>query len=584
MHGERRKQTIRRRQESPNASRDGAFGHLTDHDRTVVFRTPMRFLKHVAVASVVSVGLISLLNCGASKAGSGFDPGDDDGNEFGDGGKGFSGDASRDGAAVVVDKCHVPPDSASGNAGSCTTPAAPPNSFSPVLKWKWTDPDPDSIGVWVIPLVANMTDDDKSGEVNLCDIPDVIVETAGSGEFSRSGKLYMLSGKDGSLESDFGATIVDGDATPALADLDGDKVPEVIAISGPDKTLLIFGNDGKVKHTGDVAEAATQEMSSCSSIAVYDLDADGVPEIIYGFEVFDNLGHKKWSITPTSTNYWCPEATAADLDGDGKLELIFGNAAYHSDGSVYWTLPGKDPAAPQVANLDSDPLPEILIARADGITVLENDGTVKFGPVNPFPSDELSTVCADKAAAIHDFDGDGHADLATSSCEHYGIFTIGATGLTQQWAASVNDTSGIASSTAFDFLGRGYADAVYGDQVSLQVWAGKTGVNELSQPRSSGTIIEFPIVADVDNDNSADILVVSNGGSYPALQVFEDAEKRWIPTRRIWNQHAYHVTNVREDGTIPQHMQNSWQQLNTFRTNAEIENGGTCAPPVPAPR
>jgi hypothetical protein len=209
---------------------------------------------------------------------------------------------------------------------------------------------------------------------------------------------------------------------------------------------------------------------------------------------------------------------------------------------------------------------------------------VKFGPVNAFPSDGLSVVCADKAAAIHDFDGDGHADLATSSCEHYGIFTVGATGLTQKWAAPVNDNSGIASSTGFDFLGRGIADAVYGDQVSLLVYDGKTGANELTQARSSGTIIEFPIVADVDNDSSADILVVSNGGGYPALQVFEDQEKRWIPTRRIWNQHAYHVTNVREDGTIPQHMQNSWQQLNTFRTNAEIENGGTCAPPVPTPR
>ena len=35
------------------------------------------------------------------------------------------------------------------------------------------------------------------------------------------------------------------------------------------------------------------------------------------------------------------------------------------------------------------------------------------------------------------------------------------------------------------------------------------------------------------------------------VAVYEDAQKRWIPTRRIWNQHAYHVTNVREDGTHP---------------------------------
>jgi len=151
------------------------------------------------------------------------------------------------------------------------------------------------------------------------------------------------------------------------------------------------------------------------------------------------------------------------------------------------------------------------------------------------------------------------------------------------WSNAVDDTSGIAASTGFDFLGRGIADAVYGDQVSLLVYDGKTGSIELQQSRSSGTIIEYPIVADVDNDGSADILVVSNNGSSPALQVFQDSQKRWIPTRRIWNQHAYHVTNVREDGTIPQTMGNNWKLLNTFRTNSEIQNGGDCAPPPPNP-
>ncbi|MEO8874891.1 MAG: VCBS repeat-containing protein, partial [Polyangiaceae bacterium] len=415
---------------------------------------------------------------------------------------------------------------------------------------------------------------------NLCDIPDVVIATAGSGELSKTGHLYMLGGKDGALESTFSDTVIDGDANPAIADLDGDKVPEVIAIDAPGH-VLIFDNKGAVKFTGDVSQASSMMHASCSAISVYDLDADGIPEIIYGFEVFDNKGKHKWSmpVSNDEDDYWCPTATAADLDNDGKLELIFGNAAYHSDGSVYWTLPGKPVAAPQVANLDADSDPEILIARQDGILVLENDGTVKFGPVQPFDPG-VSPTCWDKPAAIHDFDGDGHADLATSSCSHYGVFKIGATGLTQLWLTPVDDSSGIASSTAFDFLGRGTADAVYGDQNSLLVYDGKNGTNELKQSRSSGTIIEYPIVADVDNDNSADILVVSNNGSYPALQVFQDADKRWIPTRRIWNQHAYHVTNVREDGTIPKVMPKSWQLLNTFRTNAEIENGGTCAPPV----
>jgi hypothetical protein len=52
----------------------------------------------------------------------------------------------------------------------------------------------------------------------------------------------------------------------------------------------------------------------------------------------------------------------------------------------------------------------------------------------------------------------------------------------------------------------------------------------------------------------------------------------WVPTRRIWNQHAYHVTNVREDGTIPQFEKPHCEYLNTFRTQIQIENGGLCGP------
>ena len=230
--------------------------------------------------------------------------------------------------------------------------------------------------------------------------------------------------------------------------------------------------------------------------------------------------------------------------------MIFGNAAYHHDGTQYWSIGGV-PGDPQVGNLDSDPDPEILVTRQDGILVLEHDGVVKFGPVQPFDPG-VNPLCWNKPAAIHDFDGDGHADLAISSCNTYGIFTVGASGLNKLWSSPVNDSSGIASSTGFDFLGRGIADAVYGDQVALYVYDGKTGASELQQARASRTIIEYPIVADIDNDGSADILVVSNAGSYPALQVFQDAQKRWIPTRRDLEPARVHVTNVREDGTIPQ--------------------------------
>jgi len=102
-------------------------------------------------------------------------------------------------------------------------------------------------------------------------------------------------------------------------------------------------------------------------------------------------------------------------------------------------------------------------------------------------------------------------------------------------------------------------------------------------PRTSDTLLDYPCVADVDNDGSAEIVTVSSqgfgGAPTPTVQVIRDADDRWIPARRIWNQHTYHVTNVREDGTIPQVEPKHWQLLNTFRTQAQIiPGGGTCQP------
>jgi hypothetical protein len=546
-------------------------------------RRPLSLLIAVFLLGIPLTGM----SCSAAQRSSGFSP---------EGGTHHQPDFNNGDADIIApddqkptgDKCHVPEDSEQDNAPRCEAPPAPPDSFKPVIKWKWTDPDPSSIGAWAIPLVGNFTDDDDDGEVNLCDIPDVIIQTAGSGEMSRSGHIYMLRGDTGKLETNFGNLIVDGDVTPALADLDGDKVPEVITVDQPGH-IVILGANGKIKRMGDIAAAATITNASCAAISVYDLDGDGSPEIIYGFEVFDSKGKSLWNRPPAGSggfesDYWCPAPIAADLDDDGMLEVIFGNSAYRFDGQPMWNI-GGPPGQPQIANLDDDPEPEIFLARNDGLLVIEHNGKIKFGPVQPFDPG-VQTVCWDKAAAIHDFDGDGVSDIAESSCNHYGVFRVLPGGLQMLWSKPVDDTSGIASSTGFDFLGRGIADAVYGDQGSLLVFDGKTGRIELQRPRASGTIIEYPVVADVDNDGSADILVVSNGsgGQYPALQVFEDEDKRWIPTRRIWNQHAYHVTNVREDGTIPAKMKKNWQLLNTFRTNAQIENGGDCAPPPANPK
>jgi hypothetical protein len=62
------------------------------------------------------------------------------------------------------------------------------------------------------------------------------------------------------------------------------------------------------------------------------------------------------------------------------------------------------------------------------------------------------------------------------------------------------------------------------------------------------------------------------------IRVYEDANDKWVRSRTIWNQHAYAVTNVNEDGTIPKtsNWKNNWDDptLNNFRQNVPGDNNG----------
>ncbi|MCA9717018.1 MAG: VCBS repeat-containing protein, partial [Myxococcales bacterium] len=266
------------------------------------------------------------------------------------------------------------------------------------------------------------------------------------------------------------------------------------------------------------------------------------------------------------------------LDDDGDLEVVLGHAAYHHDGAPYYLTELKA-GYPQVADLDGDGRPEILLTTVNGVSLLEHDGTIVYQDLRP-TGDPPGGTNWHRPATIHDFDGDGEPEFAVSSANNYTVYESDATIV---WQAPISDLSGIAAGTAFDFLGDGVAEAMYADEQTLYVFDG-AGAPLLQVSRKSGTLSEYPTVADIDNDGSAEILVVSNGhlgGGDPGIQVFRDAEDRWIQARRIWNQHTYHVTNVREDGTIPQFEPQSWKLNNTFRTNAQIEGGGICIPVPP---
>ena len=451
---------------------------------------------------------------------------------------------------------------------------APPDSYEPDVQWIW-EGDAGLGQLFNIPLVANLTDDNDDGEIDLCDIPDIVVTPfANYGQWD--GRLYILDGATGAIHTSNPDVAVDATITPALGDIDGDGLPEIIALGYQTKRVLAFEHDGALKWES----AMPWTTAYFGALALADLEGDGDVEILGGEFVWDHEGQLVIQFADAGNiSGFGGAVTAADLDDDGDLEVVLGRSAYHHDGAEYYNNPGLQVSYPQVADLDDDPQPEILLQSPQGISMLEHDGAIKFQDLRPTGAPP-STSNWYRPSTVHDFDGDGVSEFAVSAYDRYAVYEADAS---IKWTAEVLDASGVAGSTAFDFLGDGVAEAMYADETHLYTFDDLGGVL-LQVPRSSGTIIEYPVVVDVDNDGSAEVLVISNAGFNqvgPALQVIRDVEDRWVPARRIWNQHTYHVTNVREDGTIPAHESKSWEDLNTFRTQAQVGVGGICKPEPP---
>lgn len=477
--------------------------------------------------------------------------------------------------------CKVP-QGAMNAPGACNE-KAPPNSFEPVEQWSWGQERESA----VIVLVANFTDDNGDGTVDLCDTPDVLVTHYAA----FPARLTLLDGATGAEHWSTGDE-VHWHTTPAIGDIDDDGLVEIVTVDD-DRYLVAYEHDGSFKWRSSTARVdwgrdptgwPNVEPPGAPAVALADLDHDGDVEIVAQHVVADHEGNLLWK-APKGKLQLFSASVVADLDGDDDMEVLVGQHAYHHDGSVYYEFPGGTENVhgtyPQVADLDEDGLPEVVVAFGDGVYMLEHDGAKAWGPFGGGSSD------SNRPIAIHDFDGDGRPEFAASALQDTRAFGVFEPLPSQIWLGPHEDASGQSGGTAFDFLGSGIAQAVYADEQTMWVHD-ESGQVLMQTARKSGTVIEYPVVADLDNDGAAEIAVVSNrngnfpGDDRPAVTVYADANERWIRARRIWNQHTYHVTNVREDGTIPEVEPKHWKLLNTFRTQAQIEDGGSVCSPVPA--
>jgi outer membrane protein OmpA-like peptidoglycan-associated protein len=447
---------------------------------------------------------------------------------------------------------------ASVSAGLCEVKPPTPSSFAPEVEWEWKgNPSvlPDHKQVMTTPLVLELNGDG---------IPDVVFSAYVANSWTSDGVLRAISGADGSdlWTATDPASRVRGAATLAAGDIDHDGKPELCTIPEDGKGFICFEHDGTFKFRTDTPAHVW------GGVSFADLDHDGNVEILDGNHVFSNTGELKWigSDGIGGIPGVGPISFAADIDGDGLQEVINDRAVYNADGSLKCANTDIGHGLAGVGNFDADDKGEIVVVWSGKVSLLDDDCTLLW-------TSSIPGGGTGGAPNVADFDNDGQAEIGVAGAVRYSVFETNGT---VKWSSPTQDgSSQVTGSSTFDFEGDGRAEAVYADEVSLRIYDGATGAIRFQVPHSTCTAYENPVIADVDGDNNAEIVAAANVscgfGPFAGIRVFRDGRDGWVNARKMWNQHAYSVTNVNDDATIPASPVANWRTpgLNTFRANSQ---------------
>jgi gliding motility-associated-like protein len=473
------------------------------------------------------------------------------------------------------------------------------------------------------PFVANLDPQTDS-------IPEILVVGKSSSSFGRAIRIFKGDGSDKSSPKKLeipGWIYNYASANMVIADLDRDGIPELI-VPGLDSKIHVFNHfdpntDPPMKLWVSSVE---NTVANHGEVAVADFDADGVPEIFTGNEIFKldltnpasptlhlllkGMGDGGFS----SSGFGTASSTAADLlsvndcngdpDCDG-LELVGGGSIYSIDLDPVdgdgleikekRNLNLLDPTSTNfkdgftaIADIDLDGLPEVVINTSIGsgttfkygVAAWNKNGLVGFFHINssapPFGSGGpilVANVFDDKSAGFAlDF-----PEIIVVGQNKVFCFNQNAASLNSAapfwWSLNVVDGSGRSGASVFDFNGDGALEIVYRDEMDLRVLYGGAapfppGVdadrNWATFPVTSPTNDEYPIVADVDADHQAEIIVTGDSQTSATLGrlfVFESATYAWPDARPVWNQYNYFGLNINDDFTVPKTQQKHWLEM-----------------------
>jgi hypothetical protein len=426
------------------------------------------------------------------------------------------------------------------------------------------------------PMVINLTDDNNDSRVDENDVPEVLFVSfdtylISDPTASRPGVLRVLTGDTGAERFSVTAVRFAESGQIAVGDLDADGYPEIVGsmyVPTPAGTgtgnfmnrystgnLVALDRFGNLLWTSDAWSWPSHVLWNAASPFLADLDGDGFSEIILGREVFDHRGRKLWTGMGSHglTAGAGPQSVVADIDLDGTPEVIAGDTAYRADGTIMWqaTYNGNNigEGGVSVGMLDpNDSFPQIALDNGSTLYVIDHLGNVQW------QRDALGAGSPSAALpVIADFDADGDADVAVANGMNHIVYT-GTGG--DIFSGPVMDETCCSAISTFDFEGDDIFELILTDFGQIYAYRGNSGALIYSAPRVNPTNLEMPVIADVDNDRKAELVVAyfDTLGGAGGVTAWSNVGDNWVAAPRIWNQQAFHVTNIAENGAIPRVM------------------------------
>ncbi|OHX66262.1 Ig-like domain-containing protein [Flammeovirga pacifica] len=437
-------------------------------------------------------------------------------------------------------------------------------------------------------------------DLDLDSIPELIGKNMPKGE---PGEINIFSGANGELLQQ----IIEKGNTHAYTQ---------VAVADVDKNGLgdIFVNENRILRRYEyrtdrfIAEASNQEKntSNMQTPQIADFDGDGVPEVYVGNAIYNSLTLARL-VAPDSSKNSASYSYSRSGDDGNKIEDayplaydVFQPGDANPNGGTFGDevagleliAGGKvyavDLTAGRLTEVSSCPLPSdysdhyrpgdgfVSIGDFTGNNKLEvavtskvNNNNVSIYLWSPYTQTYLGNYVFDKSAKLGrcnlgDFDNDGMIEVGTAGRNQYVVleYNANSNSLVEKWKKSgLDDGSEMTGSTLFDFDGDGNIEVVYSEEENLFIWRwdedAQTFIEVSKVVSRAGTRTEYPLVADVNADGQAEIVMSAqdiNGPDNDALgyiQVWGSYDSPWVSCRNLWNQHGYHVTNINDDLTVP---------------------------------